>query len=513
MQSSNNFGDVKVVILAGGEGVRLCPLTLTRPKPMMWLGKDTVIQHLMRLLSEAGFVNIIITVNYLKEQVMHFLGDGSRYGVRIEYVVEPEGIFLGTAGGLKLASHKLSDNFIVMQGDSFTNIDIGEALRFHRRLKSDATVVLKEVEDPWNYGVVECDLEGRITGFQEKPCKGEERSKLISTGIYCLEPEILDYISSGESDFAKNIFPRLLNDGERILGFVGHGFWSDIGSLKGYLEGTRQVLECPAHQENSYEQVGVLSGKNVTINEPVTLMSPVLLEKGAAIGRGSRIGPIAVVKTNSKIGENCKIENAAIFEDVAIGHSCTIRNSVIGEHAVLADNIVVEDSVVGPGSFLNEGVRLGKGSRIWPSIVVGPKVTVDGALTLPTDKPFYFYSDFGEYTGIIASNISDMAGKLETVELKSIELHLYHRDFERWIRDVFQANNLAAKLSELRKLGIRGEESRQQLIKVIRDWLEYSTDKDLSRTRQGIQEKADLNQGTGEPQISDHEEVTLSKAW
>jgi len=468
---------------------------------MMWLGKDTVIENLLRLLSETGFVNIIITVNYLKDQVIHFLGDGSRYGVRIEYVVGPEGFFLGTSGSVKLAGNKLNDTFIVMQGDSFTNIDVREALRFHRRSKSDATMVLREVEDSWNYGVVKCDSEGRITRFQEKPRKGEECSNVISTGIYCLEPEILDYIPTGESDFAKNIFPQILKDGKRIFGFFGDGFWSDIGSLRGYLEGTREVLELPGHQGNTNE-VGVLSRKNVSIDESVTIVSPVLLENGIAIGKRSVIGPVVVAKTNSKMGENCKIENAVIFEDVAIGHSCTIRNSIIGEHAVLADNIVVEDSVVGPGCFLNEGVRVGKGSRIWPGIVVGPKITVDGVVTLPTYKPFYFYSDFGKYTGINADNISDMVSKLDTVELKSIEFHLYQGDFERWIRDVFQANNLALRISELRKLGIKGEESRRSLIRVVREWLEYSTDKDLISVSTGIQEKADLRRDTSGAPIS-----------
>ena len=157
---------------------------------------------------------------HLKEQIMHYIGDGSRFGVKVDYAIEPEGIFLGSARGVKLATHLLTDTFLVLQGDAYTTIDLAKALAFHRQSKADATIILKEVSDPWLYGVVVCDSNGRISAFQEKPQKGQERSNLVSTGIYCLELDVLDLITSGECDFAKDIFPRLLNEGRRLFGFV-----------------------------------------------------------------------------------------------------------------------------------------------------------------------------------------------------------------------------------------------------------------------------------------------------
>jgi NDP-sugar pyrophosphorylase family protein len=289
-----------IVILAGGEGTRLRPLTLTRPKSMIPLGKSPVIDHLISRISESGFNKFIVTVNYEKEQVMNYLGNGDRFGVKINYAVEPEGIFLGTAGSVKIVDHLLKETFMIVQGDAFTTINLKNALDFHKNSNADVTLILKEVPNPWLYGTVVIDNEGLIKEFQEKPQKGQELSNLISTGIYCLEPEVLDFITPGECDFAKNVFPNLLNEGKKLLGYAGQGFWADIGSLEGYLDGARQVLETHILSQKS-DAIESMIGRKVTMGERVILRQPVLIEDKVTINKNCQIGPHVVLKEEVQV--------------------------------------------------------------------------------------------------------------------------------------------------------------------------------------------------------------------
>lgn len=468
MERNAKMERCKVFILAGGEGTRLRPLTLTRPKSMIPLGQKPVIENLITQISKSGFTSLVITLNYLKEQVMHYIGDGSRLGVKVDYAIEPEGVFLGTAGGVKLAAHLLTETFVVVQGDAYTTIDLAKALDFHRRLNADATIILKEVLDPWLYGVVVCDSNGRISAFQEKPQKGQERSNLVNTGIYCLDLEILDLITSRECDFAKNVFPQLLDEEKRLFGFIGEGSWVDVGSLRGYLEGTRLVLE------DSYHPDYILIGKNTAIDETANIKGSTLIEDNVSIGEDSQIGPYAVLKNGVKVGEKTTIQNATILEHATLGSQCKIQESVIGEQATLANSVIVDGSIIGPGSILEESVQVKDGSRIWPSVRVDTNTLVQGTLVLPTEKPFYFYSEIGKYTGVTASTILELVSTIQKVGGQSVEFHLYNRDFERWIRDVFQANMLVARIASIRKEALKGEELRKKLISTIEDWYEYS---------------------------------------
>ncbi|MBI2938250.1 MAG: NDP-sugar synthase [Thaumarchaeota archaeon] len=474
--------DCKVVILAGGEGTRLRPLTLTRPKAMMPLGSKPVIEHIISETAKSGFTDFIVTVNYEKEQVMRYIGRGTKLGVKVDYAIEPEGIYLGTAGSVKLASHLLDGTFIVTQGDAFTTIDLRRALEFHRQTQADATIILKQVPDPWLYGTVILGSDMRITAFQEKPPRGQEKSNLVSTGIYILEPEVLDFTTPIECDFAKDVFPHLVNEGKRLFGFVGEGFWVDIGSLNGYLEGTRKVLETHL-KEGQKNSEAVLIGQKVIIDDSVILDGPVLIEDRVSVGKGSQIGPYAVIKAGSKIGSNTVIENSAIFERVKLGSNCQIRKSVIGERATISHQTIIDGSIIGPGSRLERLVQVKNGGRVWPSITVHDNTLVEGTLALPTDRPFLLHSGVGQYTGFTANTIEELAGLLNRVEVKSIEYHLYRRDFERWVRETFQANLLARQISDLRKQGLRGRRLRRELQGTIKEWLNYSTEFDNQRLK------------------------------
>ena len=469
----------KVVILAGGEGTRLRPLTLTRPKSMIPLGTKPIIEHLTTQLVKCRFHDLVITLNYHKEQLIHFIGDGSKLGVQAEYAIEPEGTFLGTAGGVKIVSHLLKDTFMVLQGDAFTTMNFNKILDFHKQSGADATVVLKEVADPWHYGNVKCNSNGHITGFQEKPIKGQETGNLVSTGIYCLEPEILDFITPGECDFGRDVFPHLLRDNRSIRGYVANDLWIDTGSLAGFLTGTRHVLGFYEEDGDKKHPPLFAVGNNVLVGEQVKITGPSLVEDDVSVGRGSQIGPYAVLKRGTTVGEEVVIENASIFEGAKIGSYDKIRGSIIGEQANLAERVVVDGSIVGPGSTLEQLVEVKGGSRIWPGIrVVAAGHPIQGTIRLPTDNPFYFNSDVGTFTGLTATTIDDLADELELVEVRSIEFHLEKGDFERWIRNVFQANTLAEKISDLRRDGLQGEVLRKEFVATVRTWLRHSTESD-----------------------------------
>lgn len=172
------------------------------------------------------------------------------------------------------------------------------------------------------------------------------------------------------------------------------------------------------------------------------------------------------------------IQNAAILEQAKLGSQCRIQESIIGEQATLANSVFVDGSIIGPGSMLEESVQVKDGSRIWPGISVDANSLVQGTLVLPTNKPFFFYSDIGKYTGITASTILELTSLIKKVEVESVEFHFYRRDFERWIRDVFQAIELVVRIASLRREGLNGEELRKKLVATIEDWYEYSIELD-----------------------------------
>lgn len=463
---------MKAVVLAGGEGTRLRPLTLTRPKSMLPLGPAPVIEHLIKHLSKCGFSEVILTLGYLNEQVRRYLGDGSKLGVNIHYSIEPEDLLLGTAGSVKLVSHLLDERFLVIQGDTYTEIGLSEAVKAHIKEGSDATVVVKSAPNPWLFGTVEYDENGFITGFQEKPRPEECRSNKVSTGIYVLEPEALDFIAQHPCDFAKNVFPKMLASRKRLLAYEGEGYWVDVGSREGYLEAQKHVLR--KHMVESGSSIWMLGEAH--ISEGARLEAPVLIGSGVMVEGGAAIGPYASVLSGCRVSSNSTVVSATLFEDVAVGSGSKISESVVGERAVIGEQVTVEGSIIGQAALLKKGVRIRSGCRIWPNVVVEGGEEVKGTVLFTHEKPFYFFTDYGRYTGVLASSITSFLEAIAVVETTSLEFHIYRRDFERWIRDVIQAPLLAEEVAALRKQMVRGEELRSGLIRVVKAWLKYVTE-------------------------------------
>ena len=227
---------MKAVIMAGGEGARLRPLTCDRPKPMVPLMDKPMMEYIVELLTSHGITEQAVTLQYLPEQIKEYFGDGSSFGASLYYFLEDEP--LGTAGSVKNAASFLKETFLVISGDCLTDIDLSEAITFHRQKEALVTIVLTPQDNPLEYGVVMVDEEGKILRFLEKPSWGEVFSDTVNTGIYILEPEVLEYIPAGKKfDFSKDLFPLLLQEKKALYGCSLSGYWCDIGSL----ERTRQT--------------------------------------------------------------------------------------------------------------------------------------------------------------------------------------------------------------------------------------------------------------------------------
>jgi mannose-1-phosphate guanylyltransferase/phosphomannomutase len=347
---------MKVVILAGGEGTRLRPLTLTTPKSMLPVGSKPAIDHLVRHVAASGFNDLIITVNYLKEQIMHYLSDGSKFGVKICYMVEPDNNYLGTAGSTKLAKEQLTETFVIFQGDAYTEIDICKALEFHKKNGSDATIVLKSVSNPWSYGVAILDKDSRIVDFQERPPKERCKSNLTSTGIYILEPHVLDFVGDGMFDFAKDVFPRLLAANKRMFGWISNEFWVDIGSREAYLlANMREMDKMRGRPSQDHSMYGTSC-----------IIPPVLVEDCVTVGKHCSIGPYTILKKSVKVNDYSVIERSLVFEDVCIGSYCNVISSIIDKSATLEDSVTITDALVGRKALLKEFSEVPPGNLIWP---------------------------------------------------------------------------------------------------------------------------------------------------
>jgi len=465
--------------LAGGEGTRLRPLTLTRPKPMLPLGPAPVIEHLIKHLARCGLREVILTLGYLSDQVISYLGDGSKLGVKLHYSVEPEDLLLGTAGSVKLLSHLLYERFLVIQGDTYTEIDLSEAVKAHIEGGADATIVVKSVPNPWQFGTVEYDERGFITGFKEKPKPEECRSNKVSTGIYVLEPEVFDFITQHPCDFAKDVFPKMLASRKKMLAYECEGYWVDVGSREGYIEAQKHILK--KHVEESGDQIWMLG--EAYIGRGARLEAPLFIGSGVRVEDGATIGPYASILSGSKIAANATVSSSAIFEEVTVGSGSKVSESIIGEKAVIGEQVAVEESIVGQAALLKKGVQVRAGCRIWPNVTVEEGVEVKGTVLSPHEKPFYFFTDYGRYTGLLAFSIPSFLEVVRVVDAKSLEFHLYRRDFERWIRDVIKAPLLAEEVATLRKRMLKGDEIRPALIKVVEDWLRYVTEEKAAPPR------------------------------
>lgn len=369
---------MKAVIMAGGKGTRLRPLTCNKPKPMVPIVNRPMMEHIIYLLKKHGFEEVWITLFYLPELIQNYFGDGSEFGMKINYSLEESP--LGTAGSVKQIINNINDTFLVISGDALTDINLEEAIKFHKEKKAKATIVLTKVSNPLEYGVVIADPKGEVKRFLEKPGWGEVFSDTVNTGIYVLEPEIFNLFETGkEFDFSKNLFPMLLDKGELIGGYVADGYWSDIGNLEQYRQAHYDVLTGKVKVSIPGREVkpGVWLGESVEIDPKARVEGPVLLGDYCRVKAEAKVENFTVVGNYGIINEGTSIKRGIIWNHCYLGPYSEIRGGVLCHHSYLkGKNAVFE------GAVLGEGVSMGARSTLKPNVKVWPNKNIESGSVL-----------------------------------------------------------------------------------------------------------------------------------
>lgn len=348
---------MKAIILAGGEGTRLRPLSLDKPKPMLRLFDRPLLEHLVILLRENGFTELCMTLHYRPESIRGYFGDGRDFGVCIDYRVETEAA--GTAGSVRGCADFIGgDDFLVISGDAACDYDLRAMMEKHRLSAADATILVRPCAAPREYGLVLTDEDGCIRSFVEKPEAGRVCSELVNTGIYVFSPRILDEIPvSGSCDFGAELFPSLIRERRRLLTWQADGYWNDVGSCEAFLQTCRDVLDGKL-------TLHMLQGL------PCAADGPCWLSPGAVIGRNVQLGPYTVIGADSQIGDGCSV-SGSVIDGAVLEAGCRVDGSIlspgafIGRESVLRDGCVLaEGAFVGGGSLLHENTQLSPGIRL-----------------------------------------------------------------------------------------------------------------------------------------------------
>jgi mannose-1-phosphate guanylyltransferase len=356
---------MKAVVLIGGRGTRLLPITHTVPKAMVPLRNRPYIQYMVDSLRRAGLDGAVFSMGYLPDSIRDYFGARGAGDFSLEYVIEDHA--LGTAGGIKNAEEHLDgETFVATNGDILTSLDLSEVVRAHRRSGALATLTLTTVENPTAYGLVEVDYDMRVRRFVEKPSYDEVTTNLINAGIYVLEPEVLEMIPSGhEVSIEREIFPELQASG-RLYAYVSSSYWRDIGTPRSYLAASQDVLSGAVGRTAGFEYLSV--APDAWISKNVSLLPPLSVAAGCEFEASSTIGSRTSLGENCYVGEGAVVEGSILFDGVRVEEGTVVRNSIVGPGAVVQQNSIVRGiSVLGAGCTVGEGNVLDNGLRINPN--------------------------------------------------------------------------------------------------------------------------------------------------
>ena len=365
---------MQAVILVGGQGTRLRPLTLTTPKPMMPLVNRPFLEFQVELCLRHGVREIILSTSYLPEVFRSYFGDGSHLGARMIYVTEEEP--LDTCGAVKNVEDHIQGTFLVFNGDVLCDVDLTTLVAYHREKGGKATLYLTRVEDPTAYGLVPLDRQGRILEFLEKPSWDQVTTDLVNAGAFVLEPELLQLVPAGEPySFERQFFPRLLADGVPMYGFPSDAYWMDIGTPAKYLQAHYDIMRrrLPFAFEGEEIKPSVWVGEGVEIDPRASVFGP------CVIGPGCRVAPHALVSSDCVLGPGCVVgegahlEGAVLHEGCVVGAESVLRGCVLSRGVRVGERVHVSDgAVIGGEVVVGDDNELRCGIRVWPGAVLPP---------------------------------------------------------------------------------------------------------------------------------------------
>jgi len=400
---------MKAVIMAGGEGSRLRPLTSLRPKPMVPIVNQPVMEHIIGLLKHHGIEEVVATLAFMPRVIQDYFGAGEEWGIRIDYAVEETP--LGTAGSVKNAAHLLATDepFLVISGDAITDIDLGEVMRFHKEKGGAVTIALKRVPNPLDFGVVITDEDGRVERFLEKPTWGQVFSDTINTGIYVIEPWVLDYIPEGASfDFSSELFPSLMSDGHAIYGVIADGYWCDVGSRASYMDVHRDILQGKARIfiPGIHAREGLWVSESAKIDADAELGNGVVIGENVRVRAGAYVGDDTVLADNCVVGAGAHVSHSIVWSDTFIGKQARVSGAVLCRHVDVRGGAAIDvGAVIGDESVVGQNARVGSGVQVFPYKRIESWATVNSSLIWESTGVRSLFGDAG-IQGLVGIDIT-----------------------------------------------------------------------------------------------------------
>jgi NDP-sugar pyrophosphorylase family protein len=351
---------MKAILLAGGKGTRLRPLTIHTPKPIVPIFNRPFLHYQIDLLKQVPEIDeVILSLNYQPRRIEEIFGDGSEVGIKIRYVVEPAP--LGTAGAVKYAGENLTDSVVVFNGDVLTQIDLAAVVRLHRERRAKATIVLTPVDNPTAYGLVETDPEGNITRFLEKPKPEEITTNNINAGIYVLEPDTFDRIPSAVSwSIERSYFPSLIERQETFVGYIYKGYWIDIGTPEKYTQVHRDIMDgryvAEPFTEGGTARAAVAA--DARVEDGAVIEGPCFVDEGVLVKAGARVGPYSVIGRQTQVEEAAVIEGAIVWPNCRISREAEVRNAILGRNCHVGRHVTLDNgAVLGDRTTLTDYTR------------------------------------------------------------------------------------------------------------------------------------------------------------
>ena len=383
--------------MAGGEGTRLRPLTSNQPKPLMPLANRPMMEHVVRLLKDHGFEDIVVTLAFLPQTIRTYFGDGAEFGVRMVYATEETP--LGTAGSVRNARDELDEPFLVISGDVLTDIDLSALVKVHEEKGAVATLALKSMENPLEFGIVITREDGSIDRFLEKPTWGQVFSDTVNTGIYVLDPAVFDYIPEGEQvDFSGDVFPKLLAEGKPLYGHIAEGYWEDVGTLDAYVKVHQDVLDGKV----AVDVRGFRAGDNVWLGEgsevdpDARIEGPVIIGENCRVEAGAQLREYSVLGSNVMVRSDAYIQRSVVHDNAYLSAGVRLRGTVIGRSCDLRAHARCEEGVVlGDNCFVGDHAVINPGVKVYPFKTVEPGAIINSSIVWESRGTRSLFTRFG----------------------------------------------------------------------------------------------------------------------